>query len=205
MYFTRYDSIFGTYCSKFGNRGISVLETRLLEDSFGWKAVPHQVREFSLPIVPLASSPMYYVYLQLCNPMDDLYLHGMIPWTNPMEDVFLLSHCLSALFVVDLKQFRAVGAGDSLRSVYMALSRDKDSLANLDQDLPNFAQHEISIYPLPQVRHIVRHPQFVLLNISSERQNWDKANPCLFMIQICLCSMAPRNGCGVKHGVLTKR
>lgn len=67
----------------------------------------------------------------------------------------LLLEC-SALFVVDLKLFRAIGAGDSLRSVYMALSRDKNSLANLDQDLPNFAQHEIPIYPLPQVGTLYR-------------------------------------------------
>merc|ERR1719183_2789763 len=57
---------------------------------------------------------------------------------------------ISALFVADLQMFRAVAAGDQLRIVYEQLSRDKNSLANLDQDLPNYAQHQIPIFSLPQ-------------------------------------------------------
>lgn len=57
---------------------------------------------------------------------------------------------ISALYVVDLERFRALGVGDSLRTIYMALSADKNSLANLDQDLPNYAQHQIPIFSLPQ-------------------------------------------------------
>lgn len=56
----------------------------------------------------------------------------------------------SALYVIDLKRFRQLAAGDRLRSTYQALSADKNSLANLDQDLPNYAQHQIPIYSLPQ-------------------------------------------------------
>lgn len=56
----------------------------------------------------------------------------------------------SALYVIDLKRFRQLAAGDRLRSTYQALSADKNSLANLDQDLPNYAQHVIPIYSLPQ-------------------------------------------------------
>ena len=41
-------------------------------------------------------------------------------------------------------------AGDSLRSMYDNLSADKNSLANLDQDLPNYAQHMVPIFSLPQ-------------------------------------------------------
>ncbi|WFD19160.1 killer toxin resistant protein [Malassezia caprae] len=44
---------------------------------------------------------------------------------------------ISALYVVDLKRFRYVGAGDILRRHYQRLTADKNSLANLDQDLPN--------------------------------------------------------------------
>uniref|UniRef100_A0A7S3PP55 Glucosyltransferase 24 catalytic domain-containing protein n=1 Tax=Aplanochytrium stocchinoi TaxID=215587 RepID=A0A7S3PP55_9STRA len=57
---------------------------------------------------------------------------------------------ISALFVVDLIAFRRMAVGDKLRAVYDSLSRDPNSLANLDQDLPNYAQHGIPIFSLPQ-------------------------------------------------------
>jgi len=57
---------------------------------------------------------------------------------------------ISALYVVDLVRFRRMAAGDQLRSIYDQLSRDPNSLANLDQDLPNYAQHSIPIFSLPQ-------------------------------------------------------
>ena len=43
-----------------------------------------------------------------------------------------------------------MAAGDRLRQQYQMLSADKDSLANLDQDLPNNMQHQIPIFSLPQ-------------------------------------------------------
>ncbi len=36
-----------------------------------------------------------------------------------------------------------------LRIIYDQLSKDPNSLANLDQDLPNYAQHQIPIFSLP--------------------------------------------------------
>ena len=57
---------------------------------------------------------------------------------------------ISALYVVDLQRFRATRVGDRLRGIYDQLSRDPNSLANLDQDLPNYAQHSIPIFSLPQ-------------------------------------------------------
>lgn len=57
---------------------------------------------------------------------------------------------ISALFVVDLVRFRQMSAGDTLRAIYDSLSRDPNSLSNLDQDLPNYAQHMIPIHSLPQ-------------------------------------------------------
>jgi UDP-glucose:glycoprotein glucosyltransferase len=57
---------------------------------------------------------------------------------------------ISALYVVDLERFRAMAAGDQLRIIYDRLSKDPNSLSNLDQDLPNFAQHDIPIKSLPQ-------------------------------------------------------
>ncbi|KAJ2502656.1 killer toxin resistant protein [Coemansia sp. RSA 1972] len=57
---------------------------------------------------------------------------------------------ISALFVVDLKRFRQLAAGDRMRGQYQALSQDGGSLANLDQDLPNNMQHVVPIHSLPQ-------------------------------------------------------
>ena len=45
---------------------------------------------------------------------------------------------------------RRYAVGDTLRSIYDMLARDQGSLSNLDQDLPNYAQHQVPIYSLPQ-------------------------------------------------------
>ncbi|KAE8222327.1 hypothetical protein CF319_g4456 [Tilletia indica] len=55
---------------------------------------------------------------------------------------------ISALYVVDLNRFREVAAGDILRGQYQGLSSDPNSLANLDQDLPNHLQHTVPIHTL---------------------------------------------------------
>lgn len=39
----------------------------------------------------------------------------------------------SALYVIDLKKFRQIAAGDRLRGQYQGLSSDPNSLSNLDQ------------------------------------------------------------------------
>lgn len=57
---------------------------------------------------------------------------------------------ISALYVVDLVKFRRDLVGDTLRSIYQQLSADPGSLSNLDQDLPNYAQHAVPIFSLPQ-------------------------------------------------------
>ena len=57
---------------------------------------------------------------------------------------------ISALYVVDLIRFRRELVGDILRQYYHQLSADPGSLANLDQDLPNYAQHDVKIFSLPQ-------------------------------------------------------
>ncbi|KAK7477135.1 hypothetical protein BaRGS_00031621 [Batillaria attramentaria] len=57
---------------------------------------------------------------------------------------------ISALYVVDLKKFRQIAAGDRLRGQYQGLSQDPNSLANLDQDLPNNMIHQVAIKSLPQ-------------------------------------------------------
>ena len=57
---------------------------------------------------------------------------------------------ISALFVVDLHKFRRRGYGDQYRIFYDNLSKDPNSLSNLDQDLPNYAQHVVPIHSLPE-------------------------------------------------------
>ena len=57
---------------------------------------------------------------------------------------------ISALFVVDLYKFRRRAYGDQYRIFYDSLSKDPHSLSNLDQDLPNYAQHVVPIHSLPE-------------------------------------------------------
>ena len=57
---------------------------------------------------------------------------------------------ISAMFVVDLDRFRRMGAGDKLRKHYEKIVGNKQSLANLDQDLPNDAQDQVPIFSLPK-------------------------------------------------------
>jgi UDP-glucose:glycoprotein glucosyltransferase len=68
-------------------------------------------------------------------------------WKDHLGD---LNYHISALFAIDLRRFRKLAAGDWLRMFYQQLSADPGSLANLDQDLPNYAQSRIPIFSLPQ-------------------------------------------------------
>lgn len=53
--------------------------------------------------------------------------------TGCLTPVSVPSPSGSALYVVDLKKFRKIAAGDRLRGQYQALSQDPNSLSNLDQ------------------------------------------------------------------------
>jgi Glucosyltransferase 24 len=44
---------------------------------------------------------------------------------------------------------RQTAAGDQLRVIYDNLSKDPNSLSNLDQDLPNYAQHQVRWAVMP--------------------------------------------------------
>ncbi|KAI1880384.1 hypothetical protein JX265_002005 [Neoarthrinium moseri] len=68
-------------------------------------------------------------------------------WANYLRG---LPYHISALYVVDLRRFRELAAGDRLRQQYHTLSADPQSLSNLDQDLPNHMQFHIPIHSLPQ-------------------------------------------------------
>ena len=91
-----------------------------------------------------------YAYTPLCesNPATTGFMFWKQAWWQ--EHLRKKPYHISALYVVDLQRFRTLRAGDRLRETYADLSRDPNSLANLDQDLPNYAQHAIPIHSLPQ-------------------------------------------------------
>ncbi|KAJ2472503.1 killer toxin resistant protein [Coemansia sp. RSA 2322] len=91
-----------------------------------------------------------YGYTPFCD--DRAEIDGYRFWKNGWWKDHLRGkpYHISALYVVDLLRFRQLAAGDRLRGQYQALSRDSNSLANLDQDLPNNMQHVVPIHSLPQ-------------------------------------------------------
>ena len=91
-----------------------------------------------------------YAYTPFCNDRPEVegfrfWNHGY--WKNHLGG---RAYHISALYVVDLKRFRKVAAGDRLRGQYQGLSQDPNSLSNLDQDLPNNMIHQVQIKSLPQ-------------------------------------------------------
>ena len=91
-----------------------------------------------------------YAYTPFCD--DNAEVEGFRFWKQGFWKDHLQGkpYHISALYVVDLQRFRQLAAGDQLRIFYENLSRDPNSLANLDQDLPNYAQHQVPIFSLPQ-------------------------------------------------------
>lgn len=91
-----------------------------------------------------------YAYTPFCDSRTDMegfrfWKQGY--WRNHLQG---RKYHISALFVVDLKRFRKIAAGDRLRGQYQALSQDPNSLSNLDQDLPNNMIHQVPLKSLPQ-------------------------------------------------------
>jgi len=91
-----------------------------------------------------------YAYTPFCDNNKDM--EGYRFWKSGFWKTHLNGkpYHISALYVVDLAMFRRTAAGDQLRVIYEQLSQDPNSLANLDQDLPNYAQHQVRIHSLPQ-------------------------------------------------------
>ncbi|KAF9429568.1 hypothetical protein BGZ94_010274 [Podila epigama] len=91
-----------------------------------------------------------YGYTPMCQ--DRTEMEGFRFWNQGYWKDHLRGkpYHISALYVVDLVRFRQLQAGDRLRNHYQQLSRDPNSLANLDQDLPNNMQREVPIFSLPQ-------------------------------------------------------
>ncbi|WAR62210.1 hypothetical protein PtB15_14B305 [Puccinia triticina] len=91
-----------------------------------------------------------YAYAPMCNDRNET--KGFRFWDTGYwkESLQGRPYHISALYVVDLRVFRTVAAGDQLRQHYQALSADPGSLANLDQDLPNNMQGILPIFTLDQ-------------------------------------------------------
>lgn len=91
-----------------------------------------------------------YGFTPMCDSRTEM--EGFRFWKQGYWKNFLrgLPYHISALYVVDLKRFRQLAAGDRLRQQYHQLSADPQSLSNLDQDLPNHMQAQLPIHSLPQ-------------------------------------------------------
>ncbi|XP_054442458.1 UDP-glucose:glycoprotein glucosyltransferase 2 [Pteronotus mesoamericanus] len=102
-----------------------------------------ELRDFDLDGAP-------YGYTPFCDSRTDM--DGYRFWKKGYWASHLLrrKYHISALYVVDLKRFRRIAAGDRLRGQYQALSQDPGSLSNLDQDLPNNMIYQVAIKSLPQ-------------------------------------------------------
>ncbi|XP_028405524.1 UDP-glucose:glycoprotein glucosyltransferase 1-like isoform X2 [Dendronephthya gigantea] len=91
-----------------------------------------------------------YAYTPFCNSrteMDGFRFWKQGYWRNHLGH---RPYHISALYVIDLKRFRKLAAGDRLRGQYQGLSQDPNSLSNLDQDLPNNMIHQVPMKSLPQ-------------------------------------------------------
>ncbi|XP_074155473.1 UDP-glucose:glycoprotein glucosyltransferase 2 isoform X1 [Sminthopsis crassicaudata] len=102
-----------------------------------------ELRDFDLGGAP-------YGYTPFCDSRTEM--DGYRFWKSGYWASHLVKrkYHISALYVVDLKKFRKIAAGDRLRGQYQALSQDPNSLSNLDQDLPNNMIHQVAIKSLPQ-------------------------------------------------------
>ncbi|KAG7841258.1 hypothetical protein KL941_005355 [Ogataea angusta] len=109
------------------------------------------VRTDMKELVDLDLEGAVYGFTPMCDSRKEM--EGFRFWKQGYWKTLLgdkLKYHISALYVVDLKKFRQIAAGDRLRQHYQSLSADPNSLSNLDQDLPNNLQHTIPIHSLPQ-------------------------------------------------------
>ncbi|KAL7619949.1 killer toxin resistant protein [Parahypoxylon ruwenzoriense] len=108
------------------------------------------VRTDMMDLVNLDLDGAPYGFAPMCDSrveMDGFRFWKQGYWKNYLRGQ---PYHISALYVVDLRRFRQLAAGDRLRQHYHQLSADPASLSNLDQDLPNHMQFVIPIHSLPQ-------------------------------------------------------
>uniref|UniRef100_A0AAY5E847 UDP-glucose glycoprotein glucosyltransferase 1 n=1 Tax=Electrophorus electricus TaxID=8005 RepID=A0AAY5E847_ELEEL len=102
-----------------------------------------ELRDFDLEGAPYGYTP----FCESRREMDGYRFWKTGYWASHLAG---RKYHISALYVVDLKKFRKIAAGDRLRGQYQGLSQDPNSLSNLDQDLPNNMIHQVPIKSLPQ-------------------------------------------------------
>ncbi|XP_034530985.1 UDP-glucose:glycoprotein glucosyltransferase 1 [Notolabrus celidotus] len=102
-----------------------------------------ELRDFDLDGAPYGYTP----FCESRREMDGYRFWKSGYWASHLAG---RKYHISALYVVDLKKFRKIAAGDRLRGQYQGLSQDPNSLSNLDQDLPNNMIHQVPIKSLPQ-------------------------------------------------------
>ncbi|MBN3275545.1 UGGG1 glucosyltransferase, partial [Polyodon spathula] len=102
-----------------------------------------ELRDFDLEGAPYGYTP----FCESRSEMDGYRFWKSGYWASHLAG---RKYHISALYVVDLKKFRKIAAGDRLRGQYQGLSQDPNSLSNLDQDLPNNMIHQVPIKSLPQ-------------------------------------------------------
>lgn len=108
------------------------------------------VRTDMKELVDLDLNGAVYGYTPFCDSRDEMNQFRFWKGGYWMRHLKGRPYHISALYVVDLARFRLSAAGDRLRGEYHVLSQDPNSLANLDQDLPNNMIHEIPMFSLPQ-------------------------------------------------------
>ncbi|KAI1340691.1 UDP-glucose:glycoprotein glucosyltransferase [Xylariaceae sp. FL0016] len=108
------------------------------------------VRTDMMDLVNLDLEGAPYGFTPMCDSRTEM--EGFRFWKQGYWKNYLRGnpYHISALYVVDLRRFRQLAAGDRLRQQYHQLSADPASLSNLDQDLPNHMQFVIPIHSLPQ-------------------------------------------------------
>ncbi|KAI2602668.1 UDP-glucose:glycoprotein glucosyltransferase [Hypoxylon sp. NC1633] len=108
------------------------------------------VRTDMMDLVNLDLEGAPYGFTPMCDSRTEM--EGFRFWKQGYWKNYLRGqpYHISALYVVDLRRFRQLAAGDRLRQHYHQLSADPGSLSNLDQDLPNHMQFVIPIHSLPQ-------------------------------------------------------
>ncbi|KAI1758805.1 glycosyltransferase family 24 protein [Hypoxylon sp. FL1150] len=108
------------------------------------------VRTDMMDLVNLDLEGAPYGFTPMCDSRTEM--EGFRFWKQGYWSNYLRGnpYHISALYVVDLRRFRQLAAGDRLRQHYHQLSADPASLSNLDQDLPNHMQFVIPIHSLPQ-------------------------------------------------------
>ncbi|PHH71426.1 hypothetical protein CDD82_6524 [Ophiocordyceps australis] len=108
------------------------------------------VRTDMMDLIKLDLEGAPYGFTPMCDSRTEM--EGFRFWKQGYWASYLRGrpYHISALYVVDLRRFRELAAGDRLRQQYHALSADPNSLSNLDQDLPNHMQFQIPIHSLPQ-------------------------------------------------------